>query len=68
MDTRAIGKRIQALIDERGMTRADLARELGYGEMTLDRWMNGQRQITAYALKRVAKYLDVTMDYLAQDI
>ena len=68
MDTTAIERKLTALMEERGITRWELAEAIGVTNVTLSRWLNGQRQITVYALKRCAQYFGVTMDEIAKEM
>ena len=68
MDNKAIGRKIQILLNARGMSVSDLANEIHVDEQTLQRWMDGRRQMTAYALYRTARYFNTTMDFLCEGI
>lgn len=68
MNVKAVPGNIGALLDDRGMTRADLADGIGVSGDTLDRWLSGKRPITVYALYRTARFLSVTMDSLCNGI
>ena len=68
MDTTAIARKLTALMEERGITRRELAEAIGVRNYTLSKWLNGQRQITVYALKRCAQYFGVTMDEIAKEM
>lgn len=46
------------------MTQRELAERIGTHEDTLSRWINGQRQPSAYALLRISRVLGVSMEEL----
>ena len=52
----------------KNMTLHTLADEVGVGWVTMSKWINGRRQITAYGLYRVSKVLGVTMEKLMEGI
>ena len=52
----------------KNMTLHALADEVGVGWVTMSKWINGRRQITAYGLYRVSKVLGVTMEKLMEGI
>ena len=64
MDTKAIGKNIRFLLKGMGISESDFANKIHVDERTLERWLNGERQITVYALKRCADCLGTTMELL----
>ena len=43
MDNKAIGRKIQILLNARGMSVSDLANEIHVDEQTLQRWMDADR-------------------------
>ena len=59
MNTRAIGDNIRLYCKIQNITLHALADS---------KWVNGHRQITAYALYRVSKVLGVTMEKLMEGI
>lgn len=59
-----IGKRIKALREERNLTQNELAEDLQVGRETVARWETGDRDIKTDATIRLAKYFDVTSDYI----
>ncbi|MBQ8792568.1 MAG: helix-turn-helix transcriptional regulator [Clostridia bacterium] len=57
-------ERLKELRKERGMTRSQLAEELGISEPTISRWENGLRIPTMDSIILLCKYFKVTSDYL----
>ena len=68
MNTRAIGDNIRLYCKIQNITLHALADSIGVGWVTMSKWVNGHRQITAYALYRVSKVLGVTMEKLMEGI
>lgn len=68
MNTRAMGKNIQKRLIDIDMSRHDLAAAIGLTEATLSRYISGKRQPTAYALFRMARAMDTSMEYLMQGV
>ena len=54
--------RIKALCKERGVTVSQMARDLGFGEGAIYKWPKNQP--SGERVARVAKYLNVSTDYL----
>ena len=55
-------ERVKALADKRGISLPTLESELGFGNSTIVKW--DKSTPNADKLNAVAKYFDVTMDYL----
>ena len=68
MDRRAVGKNIRKRLTDIGMTQCSLAEKVGLTEVTISRYILGQRQPTSYALYRIAIVLGVTMEQLMQGV
>ena len=68
MNVYAVGNNIRLLCRMRNMTLHALADEIGVGWVTMSKWVNGRRQITAYGLYRVSKVLNVPMEKLMEGI
>lgn len=68
MNTRAVGNNIRRLCGSRGITTETLAGRIGVNMSTMNNWCSGKRQITAYALLRVSRVLDTTMEELMKGI
>ena len=68
MNIHAIGDNIKLYCRMQNMTLHTLADDIGVGWVTMSKWVNGRRQITAYGLYRVSKVLGVTMEKLMEGI
>jgi len=68
MNTQAVGRNIRRRLTDIGMSQHDLAKKVGLTEVTISRYVTGQRQPTAYALYRMARVLGVTMEQLMQGV
>ena len=68
MDRTAIGRNLARRMSDMGISGSELAEAIGVTDKTLQRWIFGERQITVYALKRCAEYLETTMDELAEGL
>jgi transcriptional regulator with XRE-family HTH domain len=61
----AMGKRLQRLRQERGLTQTQLAEKAGVPFRSLQNWEYGRRTILFDAAVKLADALDVTLDELA---
>jgi len=68
MNIHAIGDNIRLYCRMKNMTLHTLADDIGVGWVTMSKWVNGRRQITAYGLYRVSKVLNVPMERLMEGI
>ena len=68
MNVYAVGRNIKLYCRMKNMTLHELADEVGVGWVTMSKWINGRRQITAYGLYRVSKVLGVSMEQLMEGI
>lgn len=59
-----LGKRLKELRDERGMTQKELATALRLHSVTYLHYEKGQRAPPLSVLADMAKFFDVTTDYL----
>lgn len=57
-------KRVDMLLKERGITRAQALREMDLPHSTFDRWVNSKMGPNVSIVARVADYLNVSVDYL----
>lgn len=64
MDTADLGKRIQELLDQKGITRKEFSKLTGLTEAAISRYINGQREPKAITLSVIANSLDVSLDEL----
>ena len=56
--------RLKELRQEKGLSLEELAKEVKIGSSSLCRWENCQADVKGYQLVILAKYFDVTIDYL----
>lgn len=57
-------ERLKELRQEKGLSIQSLAKEVKIGSSSLCRWENGQADVKGSQLIILAKYFDVTIDYL----
>ena len=62
--TMNIGARILPLLEKRGMTQRDLAYKIGASEVSISRYISGQRMPKANIVVYIADALNTTTDYL----
>lgn len=62
MDIFAI--RLNSLIKENNITRYKLAKDLQIGKATVLNWCDGSNEPKVTQIRMLAKYFDVTSDYL----
>ena len=68
MNRYAIGENIYKRLKQRHMTQHELAARIGVHDPTMSKWMTGQRQPSAYALLRISRVLNVTMENLMEGV
>ena len=54
----------QRLLDEKGLKNADISRGTGVSNMTLSYWKRGKSTPKYENMKKIAQFLDVTVEYL----
>lgn len=59
-----IGKNISNILSEKRMTQRELANKVGISEVTIGRYINGNREPKGGILMDIAKALDVSVDFL----
>ena len=57
-------ERLKELRVERKLSQTDLAKELNVSQRSISSWETGFRQPDFETLERIAKFFDVTADYL----
>ena len=57
-------ERLKELRVERKLSQEDLAKELNVSQRSISSWETGFRQPDFETLERIAKFFDVTADYL----
>lgn len=60
-----IEDRLKEALERRGMTQRELAEKLGITEVSVSRYMSGDRTPKATILAEIAEILHVSIDYLA---
>lgn len=68
MNVYAVGRNIKLYCRMKNMTLHTLADDIGVSWVTMSKWINGHRQITAYGLYRVSKVLGIPMEKLMEGI
>ena len=58
------GKRINKLRTEKGLSKAQLAKEIGVSEITITNWENQTSKIKALTLVKLAVFFKVSADYI----
>lgn len=58
------GENLRTLIEERNMTQKELASHLNIAPSTLGSYVQNKREPDFSTLKSIAKYFDVSIDYL----
>ncbi len=61
-------KAIQELIDERAISKSELARRLGWGRMQVTRRLSGDAELTVAELESIAAVLGVPVTKLLRDV
>ena len=60
----SFGENLRTLIEERDMTQKELARQLNIAPSTLGSYVQNKREPDFSTLKVIAKYFNVSIDYL----
>lgn len=60
-------KKIELLLDAKGMNWADLARLIGVKDSRISKWRSGVGELDRNQILRVARVLDAGVEYLADD-
>ncbi len=61
---RKFSERLKELRTEKGLSDAALSRQIQVSDATISRWENGQSDIKSDQLILLAKFFNVTTDYL----
>ena len=59
-----LGKRIQMMLDLRGISRKELAAQVGVTEVAIGRYISGEREPKAITVAGIAKSLGISIDEL----
>jgi len=57
-------KRLQELLDDKDITQRELAQRIGVTEVTISRYLNGERKPRIEIISKIAEVLGVSIDYL----
>ena len=57
-------ERYKKLLDEKGLKNSDVSRGANVSNMTLSDWKNGKTVPKTSTIKKIAEFLDVSVDYL----
>jgi transcriptional regulator with XRE-family HTH domain len=63
-----LDKNLKKLLQKKGITAAQLARDTKIAPQTLNNWLSGYEPRSLLQLRRVADYFEVSVDYLAYGI
>ena len=58
------GERIKELREERNLSSVDLAKAINVSHSSVSRWENNKRVATIDNLYKIARFFDVSADYL----
>ena len=64
--TNSFGKRLDELIEKRGITRREFAAKIDITEVSLSRYISGEREPKASIVAKIAFCLNVSTDYLLE--
>lgn len=56
--------RLEQLLEEKGMTQAELAQVLHASQPAISNWKNGKRQLNPQLLKQISDFFGTTIDYI----
>lgn len=68
MDNHAFGRNVTEQLDRLGESQHWLAERIHVSDVTLGRWISGQRQPKAYAVLRISRVLGVSMAELMRGV
>lgn len=68
MDNHAFGRNVTEQLDRLGESQHWLAERIHVSDVTLGRWISGQRQPKAYAVLRISRVLGVAMAELMRGV
>lgn len=55
---------LKSLLEEYEISQANLAKAIGYSQRAVSKWVNGQAEPTESAIRKLADYFNVSIDYL----
>ncbi|MCL2061904.1 MAG: helix-turn-helix domain-containing protein [Firmicutes bacterium] len=59
-----LGEILKELRNNKGLTQASLAEQIGFSKSIIGFWESGKHEPTASALVEIASFFDVSTDYL----
>lgn len=59
-----LGKKIKELRVKEGLSQERFAQEIGFSQAAISAWENSSREPGAFALIKLAKFFNTTVDYL----
>lgn len=59
-----ISERLEAILEEKNIKQKELAAKIGVTEVTISRYLNGERKPQSDIIIKMAEYLGVSTDYL----
>lgn len=63
--SKKFGECLRYLREEKGIGQVQLAKEIGVGKSIISSWERGEAEPTLPSLIAIAKFFNVTIDYLA---
>lgn len=57
-------RNLSALLEEKGITQRELAEKIEVTEVTISRYLSGERSPRIEIVSKMAEYFDVSVDYL----
>ncbi len=61
---KVFAERLKELRYEKGLNQVELAKQLGVSNGVISLWENGLREPGMYSLIQIARFFDVSIDYL----
>lgn len=55
---------LRELREEKGLTQTELAKEMNFSRSTITKWENGRKEPGLQNIRIIAKYFNVSADYL----
>lgn len=66
--TKELGVRLSDILRVRSMTAKDLCRITGLSEASVSGYIHGNKKLSAFALFKICKALDISMDYFTDTV
>ncbi len=55
---------LKILMEEKNLTQSTIAKEIGFSQRAVSKWVNGESEPTETAIRRIANYFGISTDYL----